>query len=217
MFLAIASTGRTATSFIAEALNMVTGIAALHEGHLGNDSGPDILPLVNLDNFQCFKSPAHVASVVATKRSEGVIDGARRALGATLLVDVAYYNSVLLKEMLSQMPASRGAIIIRDCESFVRSATWFSGTDPMPVGWPDPAKELDPVDYDRVSPRQGPRWTTRRGACCGAVAPKRAVGRLSGRFLRLVGPASTASPCRGRRSNQESSGETAWPTGWLMR
>lgn len=144
MFLAIASTGRTATSFIAEALNMVTGIAALHEGHLGNDSGPDILPLVNLDNFQCFKSPARAASVVATKRSEGVIDGARRALGATLLVDVAYYNSVLLKEMLAQVPTSHGAIIIRDCESFVRSATWFSGTDPMPVGWPDPAKELDP-------------------------------------------------------------------------
>jgi hypothetical protein len=38
MFLAVASTGRTATSYIAEALNMVSGIAALHEGPLGNDA-----------------------------------------------------------------------------------------------------------------------------------------------------------------------------------
>lgn len=159
MFLAIASTGRTATSYIAEALNMVSGIAALHEGHLGNDSGSDVLPLVNLDNFQCFKSPARAASVVATKRSHEVVDGACRALGAALLVDVAYYNSVLLNEMIVQNSAAYGAIIIRDCESFVRSATWFSGTDPMPVGWPDPAKELDSrekfIGLGRLRPVEG--------------------------------------------------------------
>ncbi|MFM7744888.1 MAG: hypothetical protein ACKO8T_04415, partial [Actinomycetota bacterium] len=100
MFLAIASTGRTATSFIAEALNMLPGIAALHEGHLGNDTGPDVLPMVNLDNFQCVKSAARAAEVVAAKRSAAVLDEARRALGVGLLVDVAYYNSVLLDEML---------------------------------------------------------------------------------------------------------------------
>lgn len=167
MFLAIASTGRTATSYIAEALNMVTGIAAMHEGHLGNDAGPDILPMVNLDNFQCFKSTRRAAEVVAAKRSSSVLDAARRELGVGLLVDVAYYNAVLLTEILRQVPDARGAIIIRDCESFVRSATWIEGTDPMPVGWPDPAKELDArerfIGMGRIRPHEGPdvdMWRT---------------------------------------------------------
>jgi hypothetical protein len=143
MFLAVASTGRTATSYIAEALNMVTGIAALHEGHLGNDAGPDVLPLVNLDNFQCYKSAQRAVEVVAAKRSVGILDAAQRDLGVNLLVDVAYYNAILLGEILRQVPEAHGVVIIRDCESFVRSASWITGTDPMPVGWPDPAKELD--------------------------------------------------------------------------
>lgn len=169
MFLAIASTGRTATSYIAEALNHVTGIGALHEGHLGNDSGPDMLPMVNLDNFQCFKSRERARAVVAEKRSPDVLDAARRQLGVELLVDVAYYNSVLLAELLDQSPTTHGAIIIRDCESFVRSATWFTGTDPMPVGWPDPAKPLDSrerfIGLGRIRPFAGadvdawPQWS----------------------------------------------------------
>ena len=48
----IASTGRTATSFVAECLNKIPGVIGLHEGHLGNDDGEDILPLINLENFQ---------------------------------------------------------------------------------------------------------------------------------------------------------------------
>ncbi|MBM3730815.1 MAG: sulfotransferase [Actinobacteria bacterium] len=160
MFLAIASTGRTATSYIAEALNKVPGIAALHEGHLGNDAGPDVLPMVNLDNFQCFKSASRAAEVVAAKRSTAVLDVARSELGVALLVDVAYYNSVLLDEILTQAPDAHGAIIMRDCESFVRSATWFTGTDPMPVGWPEPAKELDArerfIGMGRLRPHTGP-------------------------------------------------------------
>ena len=159
MFLAIASTGRTATSYIAEALNRVDGIAALHEGHLGNDAGPDVLPMVNLDNFQCFKSRERAGAVVAEKRSDGVLAAAQRELGVQLLVDVAYYNSVLLSDLLEQSPNNRGAIIIRDCESFVRSATWFTGTDPMPVGWPDPAKPLDArerfIGLGRIRPYAG--------------------------------------------------------------
>ena len=159
MFLAIASTGRTATSYIAEALNHIDGIAALHEGHLGNDAGPDVLPMVNLDNFQCFKSRDRARAVVAAKRSPAVLDAAQHELGVDLLVDVAYYNSVLLAELLDQSPTNHGAIIIRDCESFVRSATWFTDTDPMPVGWPDPAKELDArerfVGMGRIRPFEG--------------------------------------------------------------
>lgn len=159
MFMAIASTGRTATSYIAEALNRVDGIAALHEGHLGNDSGPDILPMVNLDNFQCFKSADRARAVVSEKRNADLLAAAANDLGVGLLVDVAYYNSVLLAEILDQVPGAHGAIIIRDCESFVRSATWFTGTDPMPVGWPDPAKPLDSrerfVGLGRLRPFDG--------------------------------------------------------------
>lgn len=159
MFLAIASTGRTATSYVAEALNHVPGIAALHEGHLGNDGGSDVLPMVNLDNFACFKSADKARTVVAAKRSRDIIERACSENGARLLVDVAYYNSVLLREILSQMPDSHAAIIVRDCESFVRSATWFAGTDPMPVGWPDPAKQLDTrekfISMGRIRPVDG--------------------------------------------------------------
>ncbi|MEY2969359.1 MAG: hypothetical protein RIQ64_1986 [Actinomycetota bacterium] len=159
MFLAVASTGRTATSYIAEVLNAITGIAASHEGHLGNDSGPDILPMVNLDNFQCYKSAERAAEVVAVKRNSSVLDTACRELGVELLVDVAYYNAMLLAEILRQVPDSHGAIIIRDCESFVRSATWLVGTDPMPVGWPDPVKKLDArerfIGMGRIRPHEG--------------------------------------------------------------
>jgi hypothetical protein len=160
MFLAIASTGRTATSYIAEALNRVDHIAALHEGHLGNDQGRDMLPMVNLDNFQCFKSAQRAHAVVADKRNVHVLGAAERELGVDLLVDVAYYNSVLLDQILAQVPTAHGAIIVRDCESFVRSATWFAGTDPMPVGWPDPAKTLDArerfIGLGRLRPFEGP-------------------------------------------------------------
>ena len=159
MFLAIASTGRTATSYIAEALNRVDRIVALHEGHLGNDSGRDVVPMVNLDNFQCFKSRERARTVVAEKRSAALVDAVAREHGAELLVDVAYYNSVLLAEILDQVPTAHGAIVIRDCESFVRSATWFTGSDPMPVGWPDPAKALDSrerfIGLGRLRPFEG--------------------------------------------------------------
>ena len=159
MFLPIASTGRTATSYVAQALNRVPGLVALHEGHLGNDSGPDVLPMVNLDNFHCFKSKDRAAVVVSSKRSRQILDDACTEHGGRLLIDVAYYNSVLLAEILRQMPETHAAIIVRDCESFVRSATWFTGSDPMPVGWPDPAKPLDArekfISMGRIRPTGG--------------------------------------------------------------
>ncbi len=142
MFCAIASTGRTATSFLAECLNRIPGAAACHEGHLGNDDGPDVLPLVNLENLQAYKSRDAAAEVVAKKRSPEILDAAVRDLGVHVLFDVAYYNSMLLDQILRQNPTSRGVAIVRDCESFVRSATWLNGEDPMPVGWPDPDKPL---------------------------------------------------------------------------
>ena len=142
MFCAIASTGRTATSFLAECLNRIPDVAACHEGHLGNDDGPDVLPLVNLENLQAFKSAESAAEVVAKKRSPVILDEAVSNLRVRVLFDVAYYNAMLLHEILRQNPTARGVAIVRDCESFVRSATWLSGEDPMPVGWPDPEKTL---------------------------------------------------------------------------
>lgn len=158
MFCAIASTGRTATSFLAECLNRIPGVAACHEGHLGNDDGPDVLPLVNLENLQAYKSPAAAADVVAKKRSPQILDAAAADLGVQALFDVAYYNSVLLREILRQNPTARGVVIVRDCESFVRSATWLNGEDPMPVGWPDPDKPLSTrerfVSMGRIRPTE---------------------------------------------------------------
>ena len=167
MFCAIASTGRTATSFLAECLNRIPDVAACHEGHLGNDDGPDVLPLVNLENLQAFKSSQMAADVVAKKRSPGILDDAARDLGVRVLFDVAYYNSMLLHEILRQNPTARGVVIVRDCESFVRSATWLHGEDPMPVGWPDPEKPL--TDRERfismgrirpVDPETQEAWKT---------------------------------------------------------
>jgi hypothetical protein len=156
----VASTGRTATSFIAACFDQLPGIAACHEGHQGNDDGPDLLPLVNLENFQVFRDPSSGASVVEKKRSRDIIQASQRAAKADVVVDVAYYNAVLGEPILASHEDSLMVGIIRDCESFVRSVTWVSGTDPMPVGWPDPHKELSTrerfISMGRIRPTTGP-------------------------------------------------------------
>lgn len=155
----VASTGRTATSLIAACFDRLPGIAACHEGHRGNDDGPDLLPLVNLENSQIFRDPSVGARVVAAKRSDEILDDALRTTGERVLVDVAYYNAVLGDAILEAHPASRMVGIVRDCESFVRSVTWLTGTDPMPVGWPHPDKELTMrerfVSMGRLRPTEG--------------------------------------------------------------
>lgn len=167
MFCAIASTGRTATSFLAECLNRIPGVAACHEGHLGNDDGPDVLPLVNLENLQAYKSASAAAEVVARKRSMQVLDSVVADLGVQVLFDVAYYNAMLLDEILRQNPTARGVAIVRDCESFVRSATWLHGEDPMPVGWPDPEKSLSARERFISMGRIRPTDDTDTVACTG--------------------------------------------------
>lgn len=159
MFHLVGSTGRTATSLIAECLDRLPGIAACHEGHQRDDDGPDLLPLVNLENFQVYRNRATGADVVAEKRSPAVIDAARRTAGADVIVDVAYYNAVLGDATLELHPEARLVGLIRSCESFVRSVTWLTGTDPMPVGWPDPDKEMSPrerfIGMGRLRPTSG--------------------------------------------------------------
>lgn len=143
MFHFIASTGRTATTFLADALNRVDGCLACHEGHEGGAHGGDgTLPLINLENRKCFYSADFARQTIDAKRSEPVINAALESNGSKVLVDVAYYNAGLAEALLAQHPETRMVGIIRDCESFVRSATAMTGEDPMPVGWPDGAKPL---------------------------------------------------------------------------
>lgn len=165
MFHLVASTGRTATSLIAQALDGLGTLAACHEGHRGNDQGTDLLPMVNLDNLAAFKNPAKAAEIVGSKRS---VDAVARAcvLASTparqvdTVLDVAYYNAVIGDAVLSLHPTSRMVGIVRDCAGFVRSVTWLEGEDPMPVGWPSPDKPLSPrerfISMGRVRPTSGP-------------------------------------------------------------
>lgn len=168
----VASTGRTATSLIAQALDGLGGLAACHEGHRGNDQGTDLLPMVNLDNLAAFKSAEKAAQIVAAKRSADVVtEACARASGSgrrvDTVLDVAYYNAVIGEAVLALHPTSRMVGIVRDCAGFVRSVTWLEGEDPMPVGWPDPGKPLSArerfISMGRVRPSTGPdvdEWST---------------------------------------------------------
>jgi hypothetical protein len=155
-FHIVASTGRTATSFIAECLDQLPGITTCHEGHQRNDDGNDLLPLINLENNAIYRSPASGSKTVEAKRSAKIITEACRNTGSAALIDVAYYNAMLAAPVLKAYPLSTVVAIIRDCESFVRSATWLSGTDPMPIGWPDPQKSLSDrerfISFGRIRP-----------------------------------------------------------------
>lgn len=156
----VASTGRTATSLIAASFDRLPGMAGCHEGHQGEDDGPDLLPMINLENFQVFKDPQSGAALVKAKRDRSVIREAQEQAGVEIVVDVAYYNAIVGEPILAAHPESRMVGIVRDCESFVRSVTWLEGTDPMPVGWPDPSKPLSTrerfIAMGRLRPTVGP-------------------------------------------------------------
>lgn len=159
-FHAIASTGRTATTFIARALNNLPETAATHEGYLAADKEADpLLPLINLENRQAFYNQDFARRVVTMKRNAQIVDDKALSLNCLTLVDVAYYNSTLAEALLESRPDVRMVGIIRDLESFVRSATAVSGEDPLPVGWPDPAKELTQrerfIEMGRLRPAKG--------------------------------------------------------------
>ena len=49
-FAFFASTGRTATMFIAKTLNSLPDIVATHEGHVIEEKMSSVLPLVNFHN-----------------------------------------------------------------------------------------------------------------------------------------------------------------------
>jgi hypothetical protein len=140
-FAFFASTGRTATMFIASCLDGLPGVAAFHEGHAPDDRAVR-LPPINLHNRKAWEDPAFAAAVTADRRGPEVLADAARAADARAAIDVAFYNAPLLSALLAAHPGAVGAVIFRRCEAFVRSATIVDGEDPQPAGWPDTAKAL---------------------------------------------------------------------------
>lgn len=156
-FAFIASTGRTATMFVASALNNLPGVTACHEGHTPDDDRTPLLPLVNLQNRQAWASSEAAMQVVHDRRSPETLASA--AGDADLLVDVAFYNAPLLPQLAQCFPTAPVLPIVRRCEGFVRSATIMEGEDLQPAGWPDPAKELSDrerfIQLGRLRPQKG--------------------------------------------------------------
>lgn len=158
-FHVIASTGRTATTFISQALSSLPAVTALHEGHSWEaaEKSP-LLPMINLENNQCYKSPDKAVSVIRDKRNNDILTETMTKQKTDVLIDVAYYYPVLIQALLEENPESHVIGIIRDCESFVRSAARVRGEDIMAVGWPDPDKELTPrekfIGMGRIRPKK---------------------------------------------------------------
>jgi hypothetical protein len=141
----VASTGRTATTFLARALDQLEGVVACHEGYRAADKDSEpIIPLINLENRRAYDSEEAAREVVAQKRSRNTLEAAATAAGAEALIDLAYYNCTIAGALLEAHGDTRMVGILRQLEPFVRSATAISGEDPLPVGWADPAKPLTP-------------------------------------------------------------------------
>lgn len=156
-FTFCASTGRTATMFLAKTLNALPDVVALHEGHLiGDDSVPH-LPLINFQNRRAWTDPEFAAKTIATLRSQDVLEQA--AGEASHLVDIAFNNAPFFPALSNIHPDAKFIAIFRRCEAFVRSATIVSGEDTQPAGWPDRAKSLTDrekfVSLGRLKPGAG--------------------------------------------------------------
>ena len=136
----LASTGRTATMFLAATLGSLPGVAAFHEGHDVGDPSSPRLPLINLQNGPAWHDPALAHRTVAQRRDYATLGAA--AGDADLVIDVAFYNAPLLRALAERLPAARLLVVFRRCESFVRSATIVEGEDLQPAGWADPTKAL---------------------------------------------------------------------------
>ena len=155
----IASTGRTATTFIAKILGDIDGVTALHEGHYLSDKQLPIIPPINIEHRKAWNNAEFCKMLVLEKRSKAILESATEDSSSELLVDVAYYNAALVNELSALHPAAHFIVIYRRCESFVRSATTMLEEDLMPVGWPDDRKPLSPrekfIELGRLKPRKG--------------------------------------------------------------
>lgn len=136
----VASTGRTATMFLATTLNSLPEVYGLHEGHEPGNPPTPRLPLINIQNREAWYDPAFAKQTVAKSRDVATIS--RAAGQAEVLVDVAFYNAPILMSLAEEHPDAALFVIFRRCETFVRSATIVSGEDRQPAGWPDRSKPL---------------------------------------------------------------------------
>ena len=154
-----ASTGRTATMFLATCLNRLEGVVGLHEGHLPGDRPLRRLPVIVVHNRRAWHDPEYAARLVSETRDAAALAAA--AGGARLLADVAYYNAPLLVPIAERHPDALLFVIFRRCEGFVRSATITSGEDPQPAGWPCRSKPLTDLEkfisLGRLKPEPGHR------------------------------------------------------------
>lgn len=153
----IASTGRTATTFLATALGTLPGVRSLHEGHNVEDKKSSVIPPINMEHRKAWHDLAFAEQLVTEKRSEDILLTA--AGDFDHIIDVAYYNCPLVKQLFRLLPRARFIVIFRRCESFVRSATTLHGEDPMPVGWPAIDKTLSTreqfIEFGRLKPARG--------------------------------------------------------------
>ena len=156
-FIFCASTGRTATMFLATCLNRLTDVVGLHEGHLPGERPLPRLPLINVHNRRAWHDPKYAARLVAEMRDVATLSAAAKQ--ARMLVDVAFYNAPLLTAIAERHSDASLFVIFRRCEGFVRSATVISGEDLQPAGWPDRAKPLTErekfISLGRLKPRTG--------------------------------------------------------------
>lgn len=136
----VASTGRTATMFLATCLNRLDDVVGLHEGHLPGEPPQPRLPLINVHNRRAWHEPGYPDRLVAEKRSPEILAAAAGQAG--LAVDAAFYNAPLLPAIARRYPEAALMVIFRRCEGFVRSATIVRGEDRYPAGWPDRSKRL---------------------------------------------------------------------------
>lgn len=155
----VGSTGRTATSLVAKLLARLDGVTGLHEGHYLQDKKSPVLPPINMEQRKCWYDKEFRQSLVKKKRSAETIESLRAVTGSSAIVDVAYYNSPIIRELYDLHGDARCVLIFRRCESFVRSATTITGEDDMPVGWPAVGKELTHrekfIELGRLKPQKG--------------------------------------------------------------
>ena len=196
-----ASTGRTATMFLATCLNRLEGVVGLHEGHLPGDRPLPRLPLINVHNRRAWHDPEYAARLVSETRDAATLGVA--AGGARLLADVAFYNAPLLAAMAERHPDALLFVIFRRCEGFVRSATITSGEDRQPAGWPCRSKPMTDrekfISLGRLRPEPDHRdhaswpdwsavqrniwlWTTVTGTCSSSPVPTRIAIASSSRI-----------------------------------
>ncbi|MFD1196060.1 hypothetical protein ACFQ3C_15420 [Seohaeicola saemankumensis] len=151
-----ASTGRTATMFIAKTLNTLPDILATHEGQLVEETKPAILPLVNYHNRKAWYDPGYATRIAEQMRSKAVL--AKAAGDASTFVDIAFNNTPFMEAFANLHPEAKFLAIFRRCEGFVRSATIVTGEDMQPAGWPDRQKPLTDrekfIELGRLKPSE---------------------------------------------------------------